>query len=293
MQRRNGPVRWIIAAFATAACFTVFYLTTHTTQNHARGREVAHPPRQAASGEKREKPSPASQGATPQKSRRTRIAIVIDDFAIHPELEEELLTLPIPFTAAVIPNRPRSNAIAQMATTRGHEVLVHMPMAPLIPSLGEKDALQPEMSPDEVAKHVRQALESMPQAVGVSNHQGSRATANAELMAEVLEVLRERHMFFLDSRTTPRSVAGEVARGLAVPYIARDVFLDNVREERAVRQQIRELVRVAEKRGWAVGIAHVNRATAEALQEAFPELEREGVAIVPLSELVHSQAMSR
>lgn len=245
---------------------------------------------------RREAPSPVPRGKPmPGRERpgpavlppiKARVAIVIDDFGYQPALDGRILAMTVPFTAAVIPNRPHTRESAAMAKARGHEVIVHLPMAPRIASAGEPDALAPGMSAAAIARRLGQVLDGLPEAVGVNNHQGSGATEDAGVMEAVLATLRERNLFFLDSLTTDRSVAAGVARRLGVPYVRRDVFLDNVKEELAIRRQVDELVRIALRRGSAVAIGHVHPVTALVLRKETPGLRKKGIQVVPLSRLV-------
>jgi polysaccharide deacetylase 2 family uncharacterized protein YibQ len=140
----------------------------------------------------------------------------------------------------------------------------------------------------EVAALVDQFLQNVPDAAGVNNHQGSQATADAPLMDELMPVLRDRHLFYVDSRTTAATVAYETAQDFGVRSAFRNVpFLDDVAEVAAVRKQLELALRGAREKGEAVAIGHPHGATLQALGELLPRAQAQGVRLVLTSELVH------
>lgn len=280
--------RWAIPFAALLVLVTVGMTAARYLRHPAPPPRVPPEARRAeppAAGKPKAKPR-AKPPTPPPAPVKARVAVVIDDFGSQPALEDRMLDMPVPFTAAIIPHRPHTRAAAERAKARGHEVIIHLPMAPLEASLGEKDAITPGMPPEEVARRLGEALESVPEAAGVNNHQGSRATADPVIMEEVFAVLRDRRLFFLDSLTTNKSVAAGLARRFGVPFISRDVFLDNDKDKSKIRKQLETLANLALQRGWAVGIGHVHPVTARVLEEEIPRLAERGVAVVPLSQLV-------
>ncbi len=176
---------------------------------------------------------------------------------------------------------------------RRHEVILHLPMEPegypeVNPGPG---AILVGMSESEVADALHRALAALPTVTGVSNHMGSRATADHATMARVMHVLVREGLFFLDSLTTPRSVAADEARRAGVPVLANRIFLDQPRPDTDdIRKNLAILVRVAQKTGFAVGIGHPYAETLDVLRAELPRLQREGVRFVTLSELLALQA---
>ena len=218
------------------------------------------------------------------------VAIIFDDAGTHLGQLAPILALGRPVTVAVLPGLPASRAVAERAAAAGLEVLLHLPLE--AEETGR--ALGPggvtmAMTDEEIAAVVRDSLAAVPGAVGLNGHMGSRATADRRVMAAVLSVARERGLFFVDSRTTPHTVALAVARELGVPAVERTVFLDNEDAPAYIGGQIRQLVEVARMRGWAIGIGHAQRMTAEVLRQFLPEFERAGITLVPVSALVHSR----
>ena len=234
-------------------------------------------------------PALANGGVVPP---RAQLAIVIDDFAGAPKNgTPAFFALRKPLTFAVMPNFPDSASVAQRAVQLGYQVLVHLPMEPF---RGKASHLGPgtiyvHLNDAEIEQRVHAAIASVPGAVGVNNHMGSRATADARVMRTVLRVVRSYGMFFLDSRTTDRSVVCEVAAELGVPCGKRDCFLDNVNEIGYIKERLREAARIARKRGSAVVIGHVGATganTAQAIREMLRELEAQGVELKYLSTVI-------
>ena len=141
------------------------------------------------------------------------------------------------------------------------------------------------MAPEEIREAVAAALEEVPGAVGVNNHMGSKVTAREELMLPFLEAVGERGLFFIDSRTTNKSVAAALARQLAIPTAENRIFLDNERELESIKAQLRRAAELAREEGEVIAIGHVHPAMAQALQEFVPELEEQGVELVFASQL--------
>jgi polysaccharide deacetylase 2 family uncharacterized protein YibQ len=216
-----------------------------------------------------------------------RVAIIIDDLGYDPHALAGLGALPAPLTVSVIPAQKWSREMALRAARLGYQVMIHLPMEPLRypgdqPRL---DTVEVGMGPPEVARLVDAAIADVPGAVGLNNHMGSRATRSPALMREVLRLAKANGLFFIDSRTTSRSVAYETARELGVRAGWREVFLDSVRSPALIRRQLRHLMSLARRQGGAIGIGHPFPETLEAVREAIPEMEAQGIALVYAGQL--------
>ncbi len=216
-----------------------------------------------------------------------RLAIIIDDLGYDRAAAEGLFALPYPLTFAVLPHLVYSADIAEEAHRRSYEVMLHLPMESIGDEKREAIELRRGMSAEELARLLAGMLDTVPYAVGVNNHQGSLATADPQLMAAVMPALRERELFFIDSRTTPATVAYHAAVQAGVRAASRNVFLDDVSTREAVREQLALAVRRARAQGFAIAIGHPRPATLQALAESLPQLKARGVALVFASELVH------
>ena len=222
------------------------------------------------------------------KAANARLAIIIDDLGSDRAAAEAVFALGYPLTISVLPNHEHSLEIAEEAHRRGFQVMLHLPMQSVANETPEARELRPGMQAADVAALVDQFLRNVPDAAGVNNHQGSQATADAALMDELMPVLRDRHLFYVDSRTTSATVAYNTARDFGVRSAFRNVpFLDDVAEVAAVRKQLELALRGAREKGEAVAIGHPHPATLQALRDALPQAKAEGVRLVPASELAH------
>ncbi len=241
-------------------------------------------------------PRPASVPADFEPARgsgRGAIAVVIDDVGNADGSLERLARLDGPLAIAVLPGAPRAREAAALAKRKGWDLLVHLPME------GARGPAEPEMisSGDDdarIARLVAAAIDNVPGASGLNNHQGSLATADRRVVRAVLSVVRQRGLFFLDSKTSTASVAAEEARALGLATIPRDVFLDDARAEAAAEGGAPEALAAAWSRalglaasqGHAVVIGHPSTSTVDFLAAGLPALERRGVLRVKVSELV-------
>lgn len=202
-----------------------------------------------------------------------RVAIVIDDIGYDHSMAEKFFLLPVKLNVSLFPHLPGSARLAQLARERGKEVLIHLPMEAIDPreNSGERFLLRSTASREEVVKILEEAFRRIPQARGLSNHKGSKATQNWHLMEMCASVLREKGVYFLDSVTTSRSVAFLVMEKTGVPSLQRDVFLDGEKTVEYVLKRLHETLAVAKKRGFAVAIGHPERVTYEALRHFFQE----------------------
>ena len=217
-----------------------------------------------------------------------RLAIIIDDLGSDRAAAEAVFALGYPLTISILPNHEHSPDIAQEAHRRGFQVMLHLPMQSVANETPEAQELRSGMPPPEVAAMVDRFLQNVPDAAGVNNHQGSQATADAALMDELMPVLRDRHLFYLDSRTTAATVAYDTAQDFGVRSAFRNVpFLDDVTQVAAVRKQLELALRGAREKGEAVAIGHPHVATLQALREVLPQAQAQGVRLVPASELTH------
>lgn len=246
------------------------------------GRAARRRPRPTATP--RPRPTP-----TLSPERTGRLAILLDDGGQSLDLVPRLERLPPQIAVSVLPFLPASAETASRLHRAGHEVWLHLPMEPegyprRNPGPG---AVLTGMSEAEIRATVRSALNNVPFAVGVNNHEGSRATANLRVMTWVMQELAARGLAFIDSRTTKRTVAEDAARAQGIPTGRRNVFLDNVREPAAIRKQLDRAVYLARRDGAAIAIGHCNPVTVSVLEAEAPKLWKRHVTLVPPTKLLH------
>jgi len=229
-------------------------------------------------------PLPRAEFAS-RKAGRPQLAIVVDDLGNDRAQADSLFRLTYPLTISVLPHEANSGEIAEEAHRRGYQVMLHLPMAS---NAGDKDEaveLHPGMTPSDVEKTFVAMLDTVPYVSGVNNHEGSMGTADQKLMDELMPLLRQHDLFFIDSRTTAATVAETAAHAAGVPTARRNVFLDDEQSLPAIRKQFELAIRDAREKGSALAIGHPHPATLEVLAEMLPEAERQGLRLVFASDL--------
>ena len=221
---------------------------------------------------------PAAAGPLPQ------IVLIIDDVGDNLPLGRAAVELPAPLNIAFLPHSPYGAELARKAHNRGKEVMLHAPMSnhtdfPLGPG-----GLTADMDRAEFLVTLRSNLDSIPHVRGVNNHMGSYLTELPRPMGWLMSELKQRRLFFVDSRTTVRTVAEQQASEHRLPHLRRHVFLDNVRDETAIARQFDELLRKAREQGLAVGIGHPYPETLAFLRRQLGALTLRGYQLVTVSE---------
>ena len=222
------------------------------------------------------------------------VAIVVDDIGYDRQIAEQLLALDAPLTFSVLPYGPHSREIAAKARSRGHEIMLHLPMEPNeFPAVNPgPGALLKQMSADEFIGQLKADLDRIPGLRGVNNHMGSAISTSSERMRQIFTVLKKRDLYYIDSRTTAETVARPSAELLQIPFTERDIFIDHFENEQFIRKQLGELIKRAKHQGYAVGIAHPHTVTLRVLAEFLPELKR-AVELVPASMVVDTVMLAR
>lgn len=217
------------------------------------------------------------------------VAIIIDDMGNNLALGQRAIDLPGKLTYSVLPYTPFSRELANEAHLAGKEVMLHEPMAnieglPLGPG-----ALTMTLSHRQFVKTFDNALASVPFVRGVNNHEGSLLTQQTRQMRWLMTAIKAHHLYFIDSRTTPRTVALQVARQDDVRSTRRNIFLDDVLSSHAIDQQFQALIATAERDGTAIAIGHPHKVTLQYLADAIPQLHSLGIYLVPVSTLITLQ----
>ncbi len=298
---KKGPVRgfpYRAAGWAglglLAALLVAVGLWALTGAPHESSRPgAAHIERPAPMPPEPSAPAPGAQDQVPEDDgpglleRGPRAAIIIDDLGNSWREGRKVTSLSYPVAVSVLPGTPFAKRIARRAHARSKEVLLHMPMEPGDDSIPLGPTfLRIGMGRSELLTTLDANLGSIPYVQGVNNHMGSRLTARDRPMRWVMEGLRDRDLFFVDSRTTARSRALVQARAVGIPATERDVFLDHRPEGPRIRDQFRELMAKAREQGTAIAIGHPRSVTLEVLREWLPKAASRGVEIVSVREVL-------
>lgn len=225
---------------------------------------------------------------SPEKKRLPQVAIIIDDLGYDKKIARDLIKLSPRLTLSILPHSPFQNRIVKLSKKNGIETMLHLPMEPLeYPNVDPgPGTLLTTMTPDELIQQLKKNLNAVPNVKGVNNHMGSRMTAESSQLYQIFSVLKKKNLYFVDSRTTAKTLCKPSARLFQIPFAQRDVFLDHQQEARFIRRQIKELIRIARHNGYAVGIGHPHEITYSVLRQMLPELQKE-VELVPASKIVH------
>jgi polysaccharide deacetylase 2 family uncharacterized protein YibQ len=226
----------------------------------------------------------------PEDKGGLRASIVIDDLGEDYRAFKKLVAMGVPFTYSILPFRTHSARIANEVNKNQGEVILHLPLEPWNSTNHaiNHGTLLTSMDNDQLQIQLAKNLEAVPHLSGVSNHMGSKFTEDYEKMEIVLNAIKRKELFFLDSRTSDRTVGFTLAQKMHIKTAQRKLFIDNIQDEQAIVKQLQKIPRLAEKNGGSVvAIGHPHPATIAALKSYLPQLQKQGVTLVHLSQLVN------
>lgn len=242
-------------------------------------------------------PSVSANGIHKQREEsapsRNKVVIIIDDFGNGMKGTDEMFSLPIKLTVAVMPFLPTTVKDATRAHERGDDVILHLPMEPKQgnPKWLGPGAVLAKMTDEEVRQKVEAALDNVPYAIGINNHMGSKITGDERIMKVILSVCKERGLFFVDSKTNYRSVAGKLAIQMGLPRVENHIFLDDTHTASHVLKQMGLVKNLAQDQRFCVTIGHVGvhgKETATGIRSGV-ELMKDEVEFLGISDLVKKE----
>ena len=239
--------------------------------------------------------SPAeSPAALTEEKVNGRLVILVDDMGQNVKVFEKFASLDPAITFSILPHLPHTKAVAQKAAEMKRAVMLHLPMQPVDwPKINPGEGAL--MVHDEMATTLEllaKNLVQVPNAIGVNNHMGSAFVQYAEGMDGVMKELKTKNLFFLDSKTASGRVAKEAAQNSGVPYLSRDIFLDDNPDPAKVREQLAKAAEMALSRGLVIAICHPRAATFEILKEDLPLLKLKGIVVTPISQVLPGSSLS-
>jgi len=233
------------------------------------------------------KPLTAFAVASTAAAGQPAIAIVIDDMGVDRARSLRMIDQKGPLTLSLMTYADGLADLVARARRAGHEVMAHLPMEPLDPDENPgRGALRVSMDLDTVRATLAGDLDPWSGYVGINNHMGSKFTTDRARMDVVMRELKARGLLWLDSKTIAGSTGTAAAQAAGVPYVERDVFIDNEQTVTAVLAQLAEAEKIARNRGTAIAIGHPHEATLEALRLWIPEVGGRGFALVPVTEIL-------
>jgi polysaccharide deacetylase 2 family uncharacterized protein YibQ len=219
---------------------------------------------------------------------QAKLVIVIDDLGNNRGVLDDLLQLDFNITYAILPQLPQSWETAELVNQAGHDVMLHLPMQPKEwPRYNPGDGAL-FITDSEVAIYQKMAinLQSLPHVIGVNNHMGSAYTQYSEGLDVLMKILKEKNLFFMDSKTAPGNTAKQTAIKNNVRYLSRNIFLDNLQQEGYIKEQLYKAAAIARKNGRAIAIGHPYPVTYQVLARHLPLLQEDGIEIIPVSRLI-------
>ncbi len=223
----------------------------------------------------------------PYFGKKPVIAVVIDDMGISAKRTADIASLKGNLTASFLTYSRHLEEQINNSVSQGQEIMIHVPMEALKATDIAPDVLTTDMTMDEIKANLRKMFQKFQGIKGVNNHMGSKLTEDKSRMVAIMQVLKEEGMFFLDSKTSPKSKAEDAARESGIAYAHRHIFLDNNNDKAYILRQLQKTEKLAYKNGYAIAIGHPKTQTYAALKEWLPSVKEKGIEIVPLSRIIN------
>jgi polysaccharide deacetylase 2 family uncharacterized protein YibQ len=285
-QFKNFVILVLSAIIVVQSLFLIRFLTgQRPAQKQVSVRPVALKPEKPVPPQfVPEQPAPKA----PLREQVGKIALVLDDWGYNLKNKDFITENDFRVTLSILPFKPYSTEISELAFAKNKDVIVHMPMEPHNrEQYGlEEHTLLTSMNKNTIGQILDAAFQTVPHAKGLSNHMGSKATEDPRLMKSVLEYLKSKNLFFLDSLVTNNSVGRALSKKYSLGFAQRDIFIDNETDPEYIREQLLKLAQRARRLGIAVGIGHDRVHTIEVLKAMIPQLEAQGYQFVNLSEII-------
>jgi polysaccharide deacetylase 2 family uncharacterized protein YibQ len=274
----------VMIAAALCIILMALGLLVYLRSAHAPRKIVVLPKHAAA----KRPPKSAGLPAVQKKFTNPKVAIVMDDFGYNMKDLDQIFAARLPVTFSVLPNLKYSRRVAQLAHSKGFEVILHLPLEANGSSAAvEADTIKTSMGAEQITSMLDQEISDVPYLKGISNHQGSKATEDGRTMSIIMEGLKKKGLYFFDSFCTSKSVCRDVARAEGIKYGRRDVFLDDVNTPEAIEKELLRLRKIAFKKGRAIAVCHDRKGTIAVLGRMMPLLAEDGVVFVYLSDMVN------
>ena len=214
-------------------------------------------------------------------------SIIIDDVGNNLEHGEAVIKLPAALTIAILPKTTHAVKLARLAAKTDKEVMLHLPMQSVEHHQHGPGTLDLHMTRREFKRQLRSNLNSVPYVRGVNNHMGSLLTRHPGHMTWLMDELAKRgDLYFIDSKTTNKSIADRIAMEYRIPNLSRDFFLDPDHDKATLRHQFDRFIKKVNRRGYALAIAHPYPETIKFLKAHLSELKQSGITLIPVSKLI-------
>ena len=237
---------------------------------------------------------PITPIANNPKLNQPAISIIIDDMGYRLKAGSRAVNLSGAITYSFLPHAPYARQLSQFAHEQNKEVMLHLPMEAESGKKLGPGGLTENMTAKNFIEVLESSINSIPYVSGFNNHMGSLLTKNELWMTRLMrQIAADKKLFFVDSKTTSNSIALKVARAEGLLSIRRDIFIDHENSKKFIQKQLEKLIKKAQQKGTALAIAHPKKITLLVLEEWLPELEKKGIKLVPVSELIKLQQQRR
>ncbi len=220
-----------------------------------------------------------------EEANFAKIVIIIDDMGINSEKTKQISDLRYPLNVSFLTYAPHLQKQIKQSQNSGQEIMIHVPMEPHTMQNYTEQMLTTDMTDEEIVKILETILQQVPQAVGINNHMGSKFTEDEHRMGVIMQVLAEKGIIFVDSRTSAKTSGYKQAQFYGVKFFVRDIFLDNKDDYDYITSQLQKVEKIAHKTGFAVAIGHPKEQTYQALKDWLPSLEDKGIKLVHISKI--------
>lgn len=201
-----------------------------------------------------------------EKNTRPKLAIVIDDVTNRFQVKK-ILDTKLNITMSFLPPTKQHLNSAKIAQNLPF-YMIHFPMQAISFKFEEIDTLHVGDSYERIDKKVKQLRKLYPDATFTNNHTGSKFTANKEGMEHFIKALKKYDFIFVDSRTTSKTVAKEITKKYNMPYLARNIFIDNKKDFNYIQNQLKKAIRLAKKNGSSMAIGHPYDITIDVIKKS-------------------------
>jgi polysaccharide deacetylase 2 family uncharacterized protein YibQ len=223
--------------------------------------------------------------------RKNIASIIIDDVGNNYLYGTQVIALPAALTISILPRTTYARDLARLAARNHKEVMLHLPMQSVEHHNYSPGTLDLHMTQREFSQQLNRDLGSVPYIRGVNNHMGSLLTRHPGHMAWLMDELSRRgNLYFVDSKTTSKSIADQVAGEYHIPNLSRDFFLDPDDHPETLKKQFNRFIKKVKQRGYALAIAHPYPTTISFLKANIRRLQSSNIKLVPVSELIKHES---
>ncbi|WP_339759765.1 divergent polysaccharide deacetylase family protein [uncultured Hoeflea sp.] len=219
-------------------------------------------------------------------ARGARVTIIVGGLGLSQTGSQYAIkTLPEEITLAFAANGNSLQRWMQEARRQGHEILLQVPFEPYDYPANDPGAgtLTVAAGADANLADLHTAMARITNYTGITNFMGGRFLADPDALEPVMRDLAERGIMFVDDGTSARSLTGQFAKTLGIPFAASDMVLDATQERGYILSKLDELERVARRNGTAVGVASAFEVSVDAIATWAEEAKARGIEIVSAS----------